>query len=93
MFQASYFDAFDREGLLSPDQPEIDSLRLPSSVPWLKDVALRDLVLHERHGACVDARGDVYQWNAGSKGPSMTLIGKVFKILLTLEIFGIPNGL
>ncbi|KAL5532991.1 hypothetical protein ACEPAF_4765 [Sanghuangporus sanghuang] len=66
----------NRDGLISPTQPEVEGFRVPTSVPWLKDVALRDLALHERHGVCVDARGDVYQWNTQSKGPSLALSGK-----------------
>ena len=42
------------------------------------------MALHERHAACVDARGDVYQWGDGffgsksdAKAPKITLRGKV----------------
>ena len=70
-----------RDGLISPMQPDVEGFRVPTSVPWLRDVALRDLALHERHGVCVDARGDVYQWNAQSKGPSLALSGKVWILL------------
>lgn len=51
-------------------------------MPWLQNVALRDLVLHAKHAACVDARGDVYQWGQGltepgsPTGPILTLRGK-----------------
>jgi hypothetical protein len=38
-------------------------------IAWLQNVALRDLALHENHAACVDARGDVYQWGDGFFGP------------------------
>ena len=68
--------------LLVFDGPE-ESLRSPSPLPWLDGVALRDLVLHETHAACVDARGDVYQWgNVSAQGsvvtqPIRTLRGKV----------------
>ena len=52
---------------------------------WLNGVALRDLALHENYGACVDAKGDVYQWGEGYSGanalkdakPAATLRGKV----------------
>jgi len=48
-------------------------------------VALRDLQLHEKHAACIDARGDVYQWGEGFFGealkavrsPKLSLRGKV----------------
>jgi alpha-tubulin suppressor-like RCC1 family protein len=60
-------------------------VRVPSIADWLQDVALRDLVAHERHAACIDARGDVYQWGDGFFGtsdtserkPTLTLRGKV----------------
>ncbi|KAG8861942.1 hypothetical protein FRB96_002385 [Tulasnella sp. 330] len=49
-------------------------------------VALRDLAFHEKHAACVDASGDIYQWGDGffdlpsdsqsSPGPALTLSGK-----------------
>lgn len=64
------------------DGPE-ESLKSPSRLPWLDGVALRDLVLHETHAACVDARGDVYQWgDVSTRGniltqPVRTLRGKV----------------
>ena len=66
-----------RDSLLSPTDPETEVFRNPTNVPWLKDVALRDLALHEKHGVCADARGDVYQWNANTGGPVLTLAGKV----------------
>lgn len=51
-----------------------------------KGVALRDLAFHEKHAACVDAAGNLYQWGDGFFGdkedqkvqePVLTLIGKV----------------
>jgi hypothetical protein len=61
--------------------PGVDSVRNPAGAEWLKDIALRDLTLQERHAACVDARGDVYQWGAGfspsSTEPTITLRNKV----------------
>ncbi|KAI0670555.1 RCC1/BLIP-II [Trametes maxima] len=62
-----------------------ESVRLPTSSEWFNNVALRDLALHEQHAACVDARGDVYQWGDGFFGtesgsshgkPRLTLRGK-----------------
>ncbi|KAM5539051.1 hypothetical protein V8D89_007274 [Ganoderma adspersum] len=61
------------------------SVRVPSNSEWFKNVALRDLALHEKHAACVDAKGDVYQWGDGFFGgepgssharPQITLKGK-----------------
>ena len=62
-----------------------ETIRSPAVASWLENVALRELVLHERHAACVDARGDVYQWGDGFEGrpgsssgqPVRTLRGKV----------------
>jgi alpha-tubulin suppressor-like RCC1 family protein len=57
-----------------------DSFGLPVNVEWLKDVALRDLALQEKHAACVDSRGDVYQWGSDfsldKPQPALTLRGK-----------------
>lgn len=64
-------------------------MQYPVNTNWLKDVALRDLALHERHAACVDARGDIYQWGDGFFGsrprseaqePKLTLCGKVRQV-------------
>jgi alpha-tubulin suppressor-like RCC1 family protein len=69
--------------LIAPTTPGVDSVKWPSVANWLDNVALRDLALHEHHGACVDARGDVYQWGDGFFGtdsdrkPVLTLQGKV----------------
>ncbi|PBK96705.1 RCC1/BLIP-II protein [Armillaria gallica] len=64
------------------DKEDPDSIRTPAIAEWLEDVALRDLVLHKEHAACVDARGDVYQWGVGhfgsaeSDSPALTLRNK-----------------
>ncbi|TDL27543.1 RCC1/BLIP-II [Rickenella mellea] len=52
----------NKTNLISPDTPKLDAVRSPVNVPWLTDIALKDLGLHGEHGACVDARGDVYIW-------------------------------
>lgn len=60
-------------------------MQRPTNVKWLENVALRDLVLHEHHAACVDGRGNVYQWGDGffgsvateTKKPKATMCGKV----------------
>ncbi|KAI0374704.1 RCC1/BLIP-II [Pilatotrama ljubarskyi] len=73
----------NRTHLLEDDLPE--SVRMPTPSEWFDNVALRDLALHEQHAACVDARGDVYQWGDGFFGsvrgsshakPRLTLRGK-----------------
>ncbi|OJT08890.1 Protein FMP25, mitochondrial [Trametes pubescens] len=69
--------------ILEDDLPE--SVRVPTPSEWFDNVALRDLALHEQHAACVDARGDIYQWGDGFFGnepgsshtkPRVTLRGK-----------------
>lgn len=71
------------------------SMRTPTSAAWLENVALRDIALHRRHAACVDARGDLYQWgdgfidsesNSSQDGkPVLTLRGKVRTFSLPFE--------
>ncbi|KAH9842348.1 RCC1/BLIP-II [Rhodofomes roseus] len=77
---------------LSIDAESPDSIRAPAVAAWLENVALRELALHERHAACVDARGDVYQWGSGfedrpgssSGQPTRTLRGKnIVRLQLT----------
>ncbi|KAG2158456.1 regulator of chromosome condensation 1/beta-lactamase-inhibitor protein II [Suillus bovinus] len=58
--------------VINPNEPAVQRVQYPVNASWLKDVALRDLALHERHAACVDARGDVYQWGDGFFGSSST---------------------
>jgi len=57
-----------RSNLIAPQNPRVDSVRTPSVAAWFQNVALRDLALHENHAACVDARGDIYQWGDGFFG-------------------------
>ncbi|KAJ7172661.1 regulator of chromosome condensation 1/beta-lactamase-inhibitor protein II [Mycena filopes] len=72
----------NRASVLSPLLPGSVTIKKPFAPEWLNDVALRDLALHETHAACVDARGDVYQWGEGytertlEDGPTRTLSGK-----------------
>ncbi|KAJ6455757.1 regulator of chromosome condensation 1/beta-lactamase-inhibitor protein II [Mycena sanguinolenta] len=83
----------NRAGLIDPLLPVDYSVKQPFAPAWLNDVALRDLALHERHAACVDARGDVYQWGEGYNSsrtpgddgrPTRTLSGKnIIKLQLT----------
>ncbi|EMD38580.1 hypothetical protein CERSUDRAFT_113764 [Gelatoporia subvermispora B] len=71
--------------VIALDSQTSDSIRTPAVAEWLDNVALRDVALHEKHAACVDARGDVYQWGDGFFGnkagsssgkPALTLRGK-----------------
>lgn len=76
-----------RKHTLSSDVEVIEYVRTPAVADWLNGVALRDLSMHERHAACIDASGDVYQWGDGffsfsgsastSGKPVSTLRGKV----------------
>lgn len=84
-----------RYNVINPNEPGVQRVQCPVNVGWLKDVALRDLALHERHAACVDAKGDVYQWGDGffgssptskseSQGPKLTLRGhNIIQLQLT----------
>ena len=70
---------------LSPASSDSGVIRTPTNATWLDNIALRDLQLHEKHAACVDARGDVYQWgdgffgkaSSGTPSAKLTLRGKV----------------
>ncbi|KAI0262866.1 regulator of chromosome condensation 1/beta-lactamase-inhibitor protein II [Gloeopeniophorella convolvens] len=75
----------NRSRIISPDAVGAGQTRTPSEVSFLQDVALRDLAVHTSHAACVDARGDVYQWGDGffattsaqsRREPTLTLRGK-----------------
>lgn len=67
--------------MLSISEDVEESIRSPAVANWLENVALRALVLHERHAACVDARGDVYQWGDGFERRSGTSSGKPVRTL------------
>ncbi|KIY68636.1 RCC1/BLIP-II protein [Cylindrobasidium torrendii FP15055 ss-10] len=61
------------------DGSSVEALRTPTIASWLDGVALRDLVVHKDHAACVDANGDVYQWGRGHSNldkPNLTLRNK-----------------
>ncbi|KAG6886012.1 hypothetical protein C0993_006128 [Termitomyces sp. T159_Od127] len=70
---------------------DTDVIRTPSIAEWLDGVALRDLAIHNDNAACVDSRGDVYQWGDGFTGrddqkkkPTLTLREKnITKLKLT----------
>jgi alpha-tubulin suppressor-like RCC1 family protein len=80
-----YTKQFYRDKILSPEISSDENLRTPTVAKWLDGVALRDLQLHQKHAACIDARGDVYQWGEGFFGeavkgvhsPKLTLRSKV----------------
>lgn len=75
-----------RGHIISPDESDAAQIRTPRVASFLRDVALRDLAVHAAHAACVDGRGDVYQWGdgffaqgsaSGDRKPVLTLRGKV----------------
>ncbi|KAF5365615.1 hypothetical protein D9758_003188 [Tetrapyrgos nigripes] len=67
---------------LTPDESDTEPIRRPLVANWLDNVALRDLVFHRNHAACIDARGDVYQWgkcfqqDQTDSKPTLTMKGK-----------------
>ncbi|KAL0579967.1 hypothetical protein V5O48_002051 [Marasmius crinis-equi] len=69
----------NRSKVLSQNS-ETENVRFPEAAEWLNNVALRDLAFHKTHAACIDARGDVYQWGEGfskeHSKPCRTLSGK-----------------
>ncbi|KZP20852.1 RCC1/BLIP-II protein [Athelia psychrophila] len=71
--------------VIAPQTPGVESVRAPASAAWLQNAALRDLALHEKHAACVDARGDVYQWGDGFFGNSPSTLDEQRKPALTLH--------
>ncbi|KAF9533459.1 regulator of chromosome condensation 1/beta-lactamase-inhibitor protein II [Crepidotus variabilis] len=85
---------------LAPDSPATEPIRTPAVAAWLEGIALRDLGLHEKHAACVDARGDVYQWGEGffgavqGRAPKRTLRGKnIIQLQLTDDkIFALSSS-
>ncbi|KAI9508842.1 RCC1/BLIP-II [Russula earlei] len=75
----------NRARIVSPDASDAAQIRTPAVASFLQDVALRDLAVHATHAACVDGRGDVYQWGdgflgqhpaSGNRKPALTLRGK-----------------
>ncbi|KAF9065313.1 regulator of chromosome condensation 1/beta-lactamase-inhibitor protein II [Rhodocollybia butyracea] len=61
---------------LVPGISDSEVIRTPAIAKWLDNVALRDLALHKDYAACVDARGDVYQWGLGTESPTLILKGQ-----------------
>ncbi|BEI93259.1 uncharacterized protein CcaverHIS019_0508870 [Cutaneotrichosporon cavernicola] len=49
---------------LSPD-PTVKSLKRPTPMAALGATPVHDLVVHEKYGAVIDARGDVWMWGKG----------------------------
>ncbi|GJJ12017.1 hypothetical protein Clacol_006255 [Clathrus columnatus] len=70
--------------LIDPGQSPNATFKTPTYIPNLFSSPLKDLVFSVNHAACIDARGDVYQWGDGFFGsdvienrrPQLTLKGK-----------------
>ena len=63
--QGVYAWGSNRYNVVAPDAPQITLVRSPRSIPYFDGLALRDIVLEEKHGVAVDANGDVLQWGLG----------------------------
>jgi hypothetical protein len=74
----------NRNLTLSADQ-QIANLKKPAPLTFIGATPLRDLVVAERYGACIDARGDCWMWGTGydpSGQVGRSLKGKVRPTLL-----------
>ncbi|KAF8921438.1 regulator of chromosome condensation 1/beta-lactamase-inhibitor protein II [Mucidula mucida] len=60
----------NKSSTLLLDEAHSEAIRTPCVAKWLEGVALRDLAIHKDHAACIDAKGDVYQWGSGHFGSS-----------------------
>jgi len=54
----------NRNLTLSADQ-QIANVKKPAPLTFIGATPLRDLVVAERYGACIDARGDCWMWGTG----------------------------
>ncbi|PWN40879.1 RCC1/BLIP-II [Ceraceosorus guamensis] len=51
--------------VVAPDAPSLTLVKTPRPISYFEGMALRSIALMEKHGVCVDAAGDVYQWGLG----------------------------
>ncbi|KAL8290644.1 hypothetical protein RQP46_002902 [Phenoliferia psychrophenolica] len=51
--------------VVAPSAPESELVKKPKVVSLFEGAVLRDLVLHEKYGLAVNAKGDVLQWGLG----------------------------
>lgn len=49
---------------LSPE-PSVKVVKRPTPMSHLGSTPVHDLVIHEKYGAAIDARGDVWMWGKG----------------------------
>lgn len=69
--------------------PSASVLKRPTPLTQLGATPLRDLVIMEKYGACVDARGDCWMWGAGydqSGQVGRSLKGKVRTVLQLIRV-------
>lgn len=68
--QGVYAWGSNRYNVVAPDSPQTTLVKTPRSIPYFDGMALRDVVLEEKHGVAVDAHGDVLQWGLGFFDPT-----------------------
>ncbi|KXN64993.1 RCC1/BLIP-II protein [Conidiobolus coronatus NRRL 28638] len=56
--------------IVAPNEVRIEFFKLPVSLSFFDNCALRDLKLGKTSAAAVDVNGDVYQWGLGYFGPN-----------------------
>lgn len=64
----------------------LGQVKRPTPLGFIGATPLRDLVLAEKYGACIDARGDCWMWGIGydpSGEVGRALKGKVRRIVTT----------
>ncbi|CAO1629906.1 unnamed protein product [Parajaminaea phylloscopi] len=71
--QGVYAWGSNRYNVVAPDSPSTTLVKTPRSIPYFAGMALRDIVLEEKHGVAVDAHGDVVQWGLGFFDPTSRL--------------------
>jgi hypothetical protein len=54
----------NRNLTLSADQ-QLSNLKRPAPMTFIGATPLRDMVIAERYGACIDAKGDCWMWGTG----------------------------
>lgn len=71
--QGVYAWGSNRYNVVAPDAPSTTLVKTPRSIPFFAGMALRDVLLEEKHGVAVDAHGDVVQWGLGFFDPTSRL--------------------
>lgn len=71
--QGVYAWGSNRYNVVAPDSPQTTLVKTPRSIPFFDGMALRDVVMEEKHAVAVDAHGDVLQWGLGFFDPSSRL--------------------